>query len=120
MKKTILAFVLALGMLAAADNSFAAGAIAVDDEQGGKAADVGYGIGSAATREEAGAIALAECKKSGNANCKIAVRYDTCGAYAASKDYSGIGWGASESIAKAKALEACGAGCKIAVSDCDK
>lgn len=120
MKKTILACVLALGMLASAGNSFAAGAIAVDDEAGAKASDVGYGIGSGSTREEAAAIAMSECKKSGNANCKVAVRYDKCGAYAASTEHSGTGWGSSESAAKANALEACGAGCKLVVSDCDK
>jgi hypothetical protein len=118
MKSKFMAMVVALGVMLAATQSFAAGAIAVDDEAGTKAADVGYGIGSGSTREEAGASALVECRKAGNSSCKIAVRYDTCGAYAASHDYTGIGWGSSESEARNNALSSCGAGCKLVVSDC--
>lgn len=97
----------------------AAGAIAVDDEEGVKATEVGYGVGSGSTREEAAKVALAECKKAGNKNCKVAVRYDSCGAYASSRSSSGVGWGKTESIAKSKAMEECGSGCRIVVSDCD-
>lgn len=118
MLKSLFAAVLALGLLAGGMEVRAAGAIAVDDEAGSKADEVGYGIGSGSSREEAGADAMRECKKAGNSECKVAVRYDTCGAYAASKSYSGIGWGSSEGAAKANALEACGSGCKIVVSDC--
>ncbi|OAN51346.1 hypothetical protein A6A04_16350 [Paramagnetospirillum marisnigri] len=118
MKKFILTFTVVLGLTIGATPGFAAGAIAVDDEAGAKVSEVGYGIGTGSTREEAGADAMRECKKAGNSNCKVAVRYDTCGAYAASRDYSGIGWGSSENTAKANALEACGAGCKVVVSDC--
>lgn len=99
--------------------AFAAGAIAVDDEEGTKASDVGYGIGSGSTRDEAASAAMKECKKAGNSGCKVVVRYDTCGAYAASKKYSGIGWGKSEDVARSKALDECGSGCKIVVADCD-
>ncbi|WP_249208786.1 DUF4189 domain-containing protein [Magnetospirillum sulfuroxidans] len=99
---------------------YAAGAIAVDDEEGTSASEVGYGIGQGATRDAAAADAVKQCKSSGNSNCKVAVKYDTCGAYAASKGYSGIGWGSSEAVAKKKALEECGSGCKIVVADCDK
>ncbi|MBI3446903.1 MAG: DUF4189 domain-containing protein [Magnetospirillum sp.] len=118
MTNRIIAALLALGLIFASASVMAAGAIAVDDEQGSKASDVGYGIGSGDTRDAAGRSAMAECKKAGNSSCKVAVRYDTCGAYAASKDYSGIGWGDSEGQAKANALEACGAGCRVVVSDC--
>lgn len=118
MKRTILAFTLAIAIGLSAGGALAAGAIAVDDEQGSKASEVGYGVGSGSTREEAARDAMNECRKAGNTGCKVAVRYDTCGAYAASKDYSGIGWGSSESEAKANALEACGSGCRIVVSDC--
>lgn len=118
MTNRIIAALLVIGITLAGGGAMAAGAIAVDDEQGSKASDIGYGIGSGSTRDEAGREAMAECKKSGNASCKVAVRYDHCGAYAASSEYSGIGWGDSESEAKANALEACGKGCRIAVSDC--
>lgn len=118
MKKFILLALTAFLFNSAA--AYAAGAIAVDDEEGISASEVGYGIGQGATREAAAADALAQCKSSGNSSCKVAVKYDTCGAYAASKGYSGIGWGKTEAIAKKAALEECGSGCKIVVSDCDK
>ena len=113
-----MAAVVAVGLFFAVTEASAAGAIAVDDEAGSKASEVGYGIGTGETREAAGKDALVECKKAGNSNCKVAVRYDTCGAYAANREVSGIGWGSSEGTAKANALEACGSGCKVVVSDC--
>lgn len=99
--------------------AFAAGAIAVDDEEGDS--EPGYGIVTgAASRDEAGRQALAECKKQGNKNCKVVVRFDKCGAYASSKKNSGIGFGATEGVAKSKAMEECGTGaCKIIVSECE-
>ncbi|MBI2768063.1 MAG: DUF4189 domain-containing protein [Burkholderiales bacterium] len=99
--------------------AFAAGAIAVDDEEGEN--DPGYGIVTgSSSRDAAGAAALAECRKQGNKNCKVAVRFDTCGAYASSKKNSGIGFGGTIGLARAKALEDCGANaCKIIVSDCE-
>jgi hypothetical protein len=118
MLKTVFAAVLMLGLLAGGQQARAAGAIAVDDEAGAKAEDVGYGIGSGDSREEAAADAKKQCKKAGNSDCKVVVRYDTCGAYAASKNYTGVGWGNSEGEAKSNALEACGSGCKVVVSDC--
>ncbi|BAE50600.1 DUF4189 domain-containing protein [Paramagnetospirillum magneticum] len=118
MAKIFFAMTLAFGLLLGSVDARAAGAIAVDDEAGSKADEVGYGIGTGSSREEAGADAMRECKKAGNSNCKVAVRYDTCGAYAASKSYSGIGWGSSEGAAKSNALEACGSGCKVVVADC--
>lgn len=113
---TIAAVVAVLGFSGAA---LAAGAIAVDDEEGSASSEVGYGIGSGATRDEAGTIAMRECKKAGNTGCKVVVRYDVCGAYAASKTVFGIGWGSTEAAAQSKALSECGSGCKIVVSDCD-
>lgn len=99
--------------------AFAAGAIAVDDDEGDT--DPGYGVVTGAgSRDEAGRAALAECKKQGNKNCKVAVRFDTCGAYASSKKYSGIGFGASLAVAKSKALDECGnSACKIIVAECE-
>ena len=107
-----------VAMLTVSGAAFAAGAIAVDDDQGTKASDVGYGVGEGSTREEAAAMALKNCKQAGN-SCEVVVRYDTCGAYAASKKYAGKGWGKTEEIAKRKALDECGdSACRIVVSDC--
>jgi Domain of unknown function (DUF4189) len=62
--------------------AFAAGAIAVDDDEG---TDAGYGfVTGASSRDVAGAEAMKLCKKAGNGDCRIVARFDTCGAYAAS------------------------------------
>lgn len=99
--------------------AFAAGAIAVDDDEGDT--DPGYGVSTgAASRDQAGKDALAECKKQGNKSCKVVVRFDKCGAYASSKKNSGIGFGSSVGVAKTKALEDCGtSACKIIVAECE-
>lgn len=99
----------------------AVGAIAVDDEEGDSAKDVGYNVvGGFGSEGEAKAAALKECRASGNKNCKIGVWYTKCGAYASSKKYSGYGTGASKQIASSKALEDCGdSSCKIVIADCE-
>lgn len=96
----------------------AAGAIAVDDEEG--EGEPGYGIVTGEnSRDEAGREALKQCKASGNENCKVVARFDTCGAYAASKQYYGVGWGATEKAAINMAKEQCGESCRIVVSECE-
>jgi hypothetical protein len=96
----------------------AAGAIAVDDEEGDQ--EAGYGISTGAdSRDEAGAEALKQCKSAGNQNCKVVARFDSCGAYAASKQYYGVGWGSSEQKAIDMALGKCGDGCHVVVSECE-
>lgn len=117
--RTFLSMVAVAAVLGFSGAALAAGAIAVDDEEGTKASEVGYGIGSGSTREAAASAAMKECKKAGNSGCKVVVRYDVCGAYAANKTVFGIGWGSTESAAESKALSECGSGCKIVVSDCD-
>ena len=100
--------------------AFAAGAIAVDDQEGQDPEDVGYGYSTGhASRDEAGAAALRECRKEGNRSCKVAVRFDACGAYAASRRSWGIGWGSSESVARRNALSECDGNCKIVFSVCE-
>jgi hypothetical protein len=93
--------------------------IAVDDEPGLKAGDVGYGVGEGDDAGTAKKEALKQCKKSGNDKCEVAVTYAKCGAYAASKQHSGTGTADSEDAAKQAAVEDCGTdGCKVVVSDC--
>ena len=100
-------------------SAFAVGAIAVDDEEGQDEPGFGYVTG-ADSEAAAKAGALKECRASGNKNCKVAVWFKQCGAYAASKKYSGIGYGSTKKVAENKALEECGNGaCKIIVSDCE-
>lgn len=100
-------------------NAWAVGAIAVDDEVGDK--DPGYGVVVGMDSEaEARREALKECRKAGNGNCKVAVWFKQCGAYAASRQYSGIGYGGSKRVAEAKALDECGHNaCRIVVSECE-
>jgi hypothetical protein len=112
--RTLLATALVLPLA-----SFAAGAIAVDDEEG--ETDPGYGvITGAASREEAGRQALAECTKQGNKNCKVALRFDKCGAYAGNARYFGVGWGNTLQAAQKKALDDCArSSCKVLVAECE-
>jgi hypothetical protein len=107
----------ALFLCAASFNAFAFGAIAVDDVAG--STDVGYGVVVGMdSKEEAKAAALKECKSAGN-SCTVALWFKQCGAYANSKEHSGIGYGDTKAIASAQALEACGAGCKVQVAECE-
>lgn len=119
MKKP-LTFLCALTLaLAMPMSAFAVGAIAVDDEEGQAEPGFGYVTG-AGSEAEAKAGALKECRASGNKSCKVAVWFKQCGAYAASKNYSGIGYGNSKRIAETKALEECGnSACKIIIADCE-
>jgi len=98
--------------------AFAAGAIAIDDEEG--STDAGYGfVTGASSRDVAGAEAMKLCKKAGNSDCRIVARFDTCGAYAASKTHYGTGWGSSMEKAKAMATDKCEGACKIIVAQCE-
>jgi len=98
--------------------AMAVGAIAVDDEEGDTEPGYGFATGYA-TKEEARAAAMQECKSSGNKNCQVVAWFETCGAYAASKKYYGAGWGSTKKKAENMALEKCGGGCSIVVSDCE-
>lgn len=116
--KLLAAFSFAL-ILAMPLSAFAVGAIAVDDEEGDSDPGFGYVTGMD-SESSAKAGALKECRAQGNKNCKVAVWFKQCGAYAASKKYSGIGYGSSKQIAEAKALDQCGSSsCRIKVSDCE-
>ena len=99
-------------------SAYGAGAIAVDDEEG--EAEPGYGyVTGYDSREEAGKAALKQCKENGNTNCKVAVRFDTCGAYVGSKKHFGIGWGSTKAKAITMAREQCGNNCKVIVAECE-
>lgn len=116
MKSTKL-FLAAMLLSAASFNAFALGAIAVDDEAG--STDVGYGVVVGMdSQEEAKAAALKECKSAGN-SCKVALWFKKCGAYANSKEHSGIGYGDTKAIASSEALAACGSDCKVQVAECE-
>jgi hypothetical protein len=117
MKRTTWAAALLL-LLAGNVSAFAAGAIAVDMEQGQKSGDEGYGIGWGQSREEAAKNAIKQCRDAGNDGCQVVARFDSCGAFASNRSTYGVGWGATESAAKAMALDNCD-NCRIAVSECE-
>ena len=121
MRMVISAVVAAVIAASSATTALAAGAIAVDDEQGARATDVGYGfVTGYESRHAAERAAMKECRRHGNRNCTVAVWFETCGAYAGSPTYYGIGWGTSESEAKHAALDQCGeSACRIVVSGCE-
>ncbi len=116
--KKILELVLCMALLAPF-SAFAVGAIATDDDVGD--AEPGYGIATGYdTKEEAKKAALENCREAGNEHCSVSVWFEGCGAYASSKKYAGAGWGKSQKIAEAKALDKCGSpSCKIRISECD-
>lgn len=100
-------------------SAHAVGAIAVDDEQG--ETEPGYGLVTGYdTADQAKTAAVKECREAGNTNCKAVMWFKTCGAYAASRTYYGIGYGDSLQLAEAKAISECGnSSCKVVVSDCE-
>ncbi len=119
MAKTIRLLVLA-ATLAITSTSFAATAIAVDDEAGSR--DAGYGLGGGDNMSEATKEAMKNCKQAGNSSCQIVLKFEKgCGAYANSKSYAGVGKGSTKKAAETAALEECGnSACKILVSDCEE
>ena len=100
--------------------ALAYGAIAVDDDvEAANEAGFGWATG-AASRKEAEHRAIEACREHGNDSCKVVVWFETCGAYAASKGHTGIGYGASREVARREALDKCGTEhCRIIVAECE-
>lgn len=116
MKLTALALACAL---MAPMGAMAAGAIAVDDNVGEKDPGYGYSLNKD-SRDEAGRSALRQCKEYGNDDCRVVVRFDTCGAYAASRKVFGIGWGTTKKAAVRMAMDQCERdSCKVIVAECE-
>lgn len=104
--------------LAMSGTAWAKGAIAVDDEAGTR--DTGYGLVTGyENKDEALRAALAQCRKAGNDGCRTVAWFETCGSYASSKQHYGAGWGKTEAAAEDMALDKCGSGCRIVVSECE-
>jgi hypothetical protein len=118
MKLTVAIRVLATCSILMSSSAWAAGAIAVDTEEGQKAGEEGYGIGWGDSRDEAGRAAMRKCRSAGNDSCKVVARFDTCGAYGSNRTTYGVGWGATEGAAKRMALENCPT-CRIVLSECE-
>lgn len=106
--------------LSLSTSAFAVGAIAVVDEEGDSADDIGYYIVfNEASEAAAKKAALKDCRADGNKDCKIGVWFTKCGAYATSKTTYGYGTGKTKAAAQKDALDGCGRGCKVAVADCE-
>jgi hypothetical protein len=120
MRSFVLAAALVAGGAFVASPALAAwDSIAVDDDTGTKGGDAGYGVGTGGSKGQAEFQAMKACKDEGNTNCKVAVSYQTCGAYASSTHHAGIGTGPSKDAASAAAMNGCGKGmCKVVVSEC--
>jgi hypothetical protein len=126
MVRSVLALFLGLALslstlVLAAPQAWAFGAVAVDDEEGSHPDDIGYGYSiGAASRGQAERDAMTECRRAGNRNCRIVVWFESCGAYAASHRYFGVGWGGSIDTAERNALEQCGlSSCRVVISQCE-
>jgi hypothetical protein len=97
---------------------YGAGAIAVDDEEGEE--EPGYGfVTGYESRDKAGKAALKQCRERDNTNCKVVVRFDTCGAFVVSPKYYGVGWGNTKEKAINMALENCKGKCRIVIAECE-
>lgn len=120
-KKVSIAFALTLSVTSFMGTSaYAAGwgAIAADEVVGEK--DPYYGVGGGDSKGEAEKNAKSFCKEAGGRNCEVLVTYQRCGAYAASRKYSGVGTATTKKAAEEKALDACNnSNCSIAASDCN-
>ena len=80
-----------------------------------------YGVGGGSNENEAVRNALKFCVEAGGKDCKLAVTYQQCGAYAAKRGGGG-GWGrsATKRVAEAQAMAGCNAeSCRMVVSDCN-
>lgn len=96
----------------------AIGAIAIDRQAGMEPA-YGYSLGYG-SQKDAEAAAIGFCRQYGGTDCQAMVWFETCGAYAESKKYFGIGWGADREAAARKALDTCSVkSCKILVAVCE-
>lgn len=117
--KTFIRVALATTILLAGPvtSAFAFGAIAVNDEQGTAASEAGYGLGWGSSRQEAESNAVQECKSAGNDDCKVAVWFERCGAYAGDRVNYGIGYGSTVEAAEKMATKDC-PNCEVIVSDC--
>lgn len=99
--------------------ALAGGAIAVDDEVGLSAKDVGYGIGRGDTKAQVEADAVREYLAHGNKRCEVIVTDNQCGAVVVSAKRIFGAFGPSEGEAVAAAMQQCGGKCELVVADCD-
>ena len=98
--------------------AFSVGAIAVDDQRGDRDPAYGFAIGER-NRQAAERKALQYCREHGQ-HCKVAVWFETCGAYASSRNFYGYGYGSTMEKASTEALRHCGRHeCKIVVAKCE-
>ena len=113
--------VLACFLAMAPASALAWGAIAVDDEKGVSGSGVGFGYVTGEDNEKAAERgALKECRAKNKA-CKVAITFETCGAYAGSANRWGTGEGVTKGAARRAALANCGnEACKLVVSECNE
>jgi len=99
---------------------FAHGAIAIDDDQQTET-QTGYGFAAErASPEDAERAAMWDCHEFGNDHCKVAMKFEHCGAYAASGKRQGYGQGATKAIAVKNALAMCGdKSCNVVIAKCE-
>jgi hypothetical protein len=96
---------------------FAAGAIAVNDEEGAGPAEYAM-VSYAPSDERAAQEALQDCRGQGLKSCVVMARFQQCGALALSDKFYRVGTGATSSQAMSRALENC-PGCRIAQVACE-
>jgi uncharacterized protein DUF4189 len=100
--------------------AFAHGAIAIDDDQQTEA-QTGYGFAEGrVSPEDAERAAMWDCHEFGNDHCRVAMRFEQCGAYAASAQHQGYGQGSTKAIAMKNALAMCrDKSCNVVIAKCE-
>ncbi len=94
------------------------GAISAEEVIGDK--DPFWGVGGGNSKAEASKNSQKFCREAGGKKCEVLVTYQKCGAYAASKQYSGTGTGTTKKVAEQNALKVCNnRNCSVVTSDCN-
>jgi hypothetical protein len=114
MQKIVSAVAICLTMSAQA---FAAGAIAVNEDEG--PADTGYSFVIAPSANLAARYASIACDDDGYQNCVVAVRFEQCGALAASSKIYRAAAGATIAQATERAMKNC-PGCRVVKATCSE
>jgi hypothetical protein len=114
MKNVVSALAICLTLSAQA---FAAGAIVVNEEEG--PADAGYSFVIAPSADLAARYAAAECGIDGYQSCIVALRFEQCGALAASRKNYRAGAGATIAQASERAMKDC-PGCRVVKATCSE
>jgi len=113
--KIAAALIVSLGFLYQG-SALAAGANDTNDTAAKKT--VAYDYSTAGNAQSVETTAAKSCR---DGNCAMLEEVKSCGAYVASADHTGYGFGSSKAAATSKANQMCGPGnkCQVVVAECE-